>query len=373
MITDIITDTKQWVCLRWDLFEGHYYVGPFANFHEAAEWGSDNEGTDACWQVERLDPNVALEIRAPGDMPQLKPEYPDGWIERQGDVGDFYLLMTQSDPLHLVGPFPDHRHAFSWGDANEARTDDQGWQVIWLDDPTAPAPLLSLADGVVEAVRSEEAWRREQEQRPPLGWHPLIIRGNQAQPKSGLSWPERIENYRRLIGTPHLHYEDGWCTGTWVLGNSYGKKTDYYGAYQGNFLKRIAALFPDRRRVLHLFAGKVDTAAFPGDTLDIRHGLAPTYCCNAETCVGVPLADYDFVLADPPYSESDAEHYGMAMVNRNHVVRTLSDGLRPGAYVVWLDQVYPMYARVMLEPEALIGIVGSTNHRFRVLTAFRKV
>jgi hypothetical protein len=190
---------------------------------------------------------------------------------------------------------------------------------------------------------------------------------------SGLTWPDRIANYRRLIGTPHLHYEDGWCTGTWVLGNSYGKKSDYYGAYQGNFLKRIAALFPDRRRVLHLFAGKVDISAFPGDTLDCRPELEHTWCSNAETCDGVPLADYDFVLADPPYSVSDAERYGTAMVNRNKVIRTLSEGLRPGACVVWLDQVYPMYAKARLEPEALIGISGSTNHRFRVLTVFRRI
>jgi hypothetical protein len=86
----------------------------------------------------------------------------------------------------------------------------------------------------------------------------------------------------------------------------------------------------------------------------------------------VPLADYDFVLADPPYSASDAERYGTIMVNRNKVVRTLSEGLHPGAYVLRLDQVYPMFTKALLKPEAVIGIVGSTNHRFRVLTVFRR-
>lgn len=60
------------------------------------------------------------------------------------------------------------------------------------------------------------------------------------------------------------------------MGNSYEKRTGYYGGFQGNFLKRIAALFPDRRRVLHLFAGSVDLVRFPGDTLDIRPELQPT-------------------------------------------------------------------------------------------------
>jgi hypothetical protein len=134
-----------------------------------------------------------------------------------------------------------------------------------------------------------------------------------------------------------------------------------------------AALFPDRRRTLHLFAGRVDLAAFPGDTVDSNPALAPTYCCNAETCDGVPLYQYDFVLADPPYSTNDAERYGQCMVNRNKVVQTLSGGLPEGAFIVWLDQVLPMYRKAELKIEAVIGIVGSTNHRFRVLTVLRRL
>lgn len=165
----------------------------------------------------------------------------------------------------------------------------------------------------------------------------------------------------------------GWTYATWFIGNSYQKKTDYYGGFQGNFLKRIAALFPDRRRVLHLFAGKVDLEQFPGDTLDTRPQLESTYCVNAETCEGVPLADYDFVLADPPYSQRDAERYGQCLVARNKVVATLAAGLPSGAYVAWLDQVCPMFSKATLKPEAVIGIVGSTNHRFRVLSVFRRL
>jgi hypothetical protein len=188
-----------------------------------------------------------------------------------------------------------------------------------------------------------------------------------------MTWPERMANYRKLIGIPYLGHENGWTYGTWFMGNSYQKQNDYYGGYQGNFLKRVAALFPDRRRVLHLFSGKVGLDVLPGDTLDINPELEPTYCVNAETCEGVPLADYDFTLADPPYSASDAERYGTPMVNRNAVVKTLAAGLPHGAYVAWLDQVYPMYSKELLKPEAVIGIVGSTNHRFRVLTVFRRV
>jgi hypothetical protein len=194
------------------------------------------------------------------------------------------------------------------------------------------------------------------------------------RPQPGtLTWPERIENYRRTIGVPYLGHENGWVYGTWFMGNSYEKANDHYGGFQGNFLKRIAALFPDRGRTLHLFAGRVALDRMPGDTLDADPKLEATYCVDAETCEGVPLEDYDFVLADPPYSESDAQRYGRSLVNRNKVMLTLAERLKPGALIVWLDQVYPMYRKIALEPEAVIGIVGSTNHRFRVLSVFRRV
>lgn len=194
-----------------------------------------------------------------------------------------------------------------------------------------------------------------------------------------LTWLERIANYRQHFGAAYLgdgegpHLENGWVTGVWFMGNSYKKATDHYGGFQGNFLRRIAAMHPDRRRVLHLFAGRVDLAVFPGDTVDCDPALSPTYCCDAETCDGVPLADYDFVLADPPYSQSDAERYGKVLVNRNKVIQTLSAGLPTGAFILWLDQVLPMYRKAELKIEAVIGIVGSTNHRFRVLTVLRRV
>jgi len=190
-----------------------------------------------------------------------------------------------------------------------------------------------------------------------------------------LTWPERIESYKRKLGTPYsyLSFQGTWCIGTWFMGNSYEKSNKYYGGFQGNFLKRIDALFPDRGKVLHLFAGQVDVSKFPGDTLDTRPELQPTYCVDAETCTGVPLDTYHLVLCDPPYSSNDAERYGKSMVNRNKVMTTLSEGLPSGAYVVWLDQAYPMYKKILLQPEAVIGIIGSTNHRFRVLTVFRKV
>ena len=85
----------------------------------------------------------------------------------------------------------------------------------------------------------------------------------------------------------------------------------------------------------------------------------------------VPLDCYDLVLADPPYSVEDAERYQTTMVKRNAVMRALQ-GVLPGTHIVWLDQVLPMYRKDAFAIDAVIGMVKSTNHRFRVVTIFRR-
>jgi hypothetical protein len=59
------------------------------------------------------------------------------------------------------------------------------------------------------------------------------------------------------------------------------------------------------------------------------------------------------------------------MIKRNVVLSALRH-LSPGAHVVWLDQVLPMYRKDAFDVEAVIGMVKSTNHRFRVATIFRR-
>lgn len=188
-----------------------------------------------------------------------------------------------------------------------------------------------------------------------------------------LSWQDRIDSYVRQTRFPRSLFvaEDGRVVGTWIMGNDYRVRSNYYGGYPAGYLRRVRALFPDKRRVLHLFSGKVDLAAFPGDTLDMNSALSPTYVDDAQTLAGVPLEQYDLVLADPPYSVEDCEHYGTSMVKRNLVMRALG-GLRPGSHVVWLDQVLPMYRKDTFTVEATIGMVKSTNHRFRVISIFAR-
>lgn len=186
-----------------------------------------------------------------------------------------------------------------------------------------------------------------------------------------LSWEDRISNYERETGFPRAMFvcSTGSVVGVWVLGQDYRSKSGYHGAYPPNYLLRIKALFPEKKRALHVFSGMVDLEAFPGDTVDLNPTLNPTFVDDAQTLESVPLEEYDIVLADPPYTEEDANRYGVTMVARNRVMRALSRA-RPGTHVCWLDMTLPMYRKDTWSVEADIGVRRSTNHRFRHVTIF---
>lgn len=185
---------------------------------------------------------------------------------------------------------------------------------------------------------------------------------------------ERIDNYVKETGYPRSLFvsEDGRIVGTWIMGNAYGVKSGYYGGYPHGYLRRVKALFPDKRNALHVFSGRVDQSAWPGDTVDLNPDMEPTYLDDAQSLESVPLDRYDIILADPPYSVEDAEHYQPTMVKRNKVLKALT-GVRAGTPVVWLDQVLPMYRKDEWRIVGVIGMVKSTNHRFRVVTIFERL
>jgi hypothetical protein len=201
-----------------------------------------------------------------------------------------------------------------------------------------------------------------------------------------MNWPDRISNYVKETGFPNaLFIEDQHAftdqglyvaadkrvVGIWILGNDYRVQSLFFGGYPAGYLRRIKALFPDKNKVLHLFSGKVDTSVIPGTTVDLNPDLNPDIVDDAQTLFKVPLEEYDLVMSDPPYSVEDSEHYKTSMVKRNVVMRNLGERLSPGTHVVWLDQVLPMYRKDEFCVEAVIGLVKSTNHRFRVVTIFK--
>lgn len=190
-----------------------------------------------------------------------------------------------------------------------------------------------------------------------------------------MNWDERIKNYETVTGFPRSMFvaADGRVVGTWIMGAQYTVGSGFYGGYPHGYLKRVQSMFPDKKNVLHLFSGAVDTAAYPGKTVDIIARPGVDYVDDAQTLEHVPLEEFDLVLADPPYSVEDCQHYKTTMIQRNKVMKVLGARLPTCAHVVWLDQVLPMFKKEQFCIEAVIGMVKSTNHRFRVMTIFGKV
>ena len=204
----------------------------------------------------------------------------------------------------------------------------------------------------------------------------------------GMTNEKRLEAYLKTTSEQKspfpqsvFHGTDDRLYGTWVMGNDYRVSTGYYGGYPATYLKRIAALFPDKQRCLHLFAGKVDKTQFSINnadceqiTLDINPDLNPDVVGDCHD-LGSSFDEgyFDLILADPPYSVEDAEHYQTTMIKRNVTLKQCLKVLKKGGHIVWLDQVLPQYRKVELKPIAYIGMVKSTNHRFRVITIFEKI
>lgn len=186
--------------------------------------------------------------------------------------------------------------------------------------------------------------------------------------KQAFPWPPPRANHDEAVWLDG----DRWISGMWVLGNDY-RGSSYYGAYPPNYLRRILSMFPDAQRVLHLFSGSLPPdpqgryvrfdCQGSADVLGDAHKLSEFFEPNT----------FDLILADPAYSAEDSEHYGVPMIRRNVVLRECVTVLCPGGYIVWLDQVLPMFRKSDLHLCGAIGIVRSTNHRFRVAAIFRRL
>ena len=180
---------------------------------------------------------------------------------------------------------------------------------------------------------------------------------------------KKINNYFEAFPNfpPSLMLSDNIIIGLWVMGNNYTTKSNLYGAYPHGYLKRIEKLFPIvKKKTLHLFSGSLpDSEDY--DKVDFRTGI------NAESMSEIiPNNFYELVLADPPYSIEDCDHYGTCMIKRNKVFNECFKVMKKGGVLIWLDQVLPQYKKIQFEVIGRIGMVKSTNHRFRVITIFEK-
>jgi len=180
----------------------------------------------------------------------------------------------------------------------------------------------------------------------------------------------------------HIWYAGGFIRGVWMIGNNY-KGSGYYGAYPPTYLERIFSMFPDAKNVLHLFSGSLKqeelNKSFPQfshSLIDIRPDASDfgAICCDAQNASQHFPADYfDLALTDPPYSIDDAMRYKSIMINRAKTMRNLWPVIRELGWVVWMDQVKPMYRKDMWHLTGTIAIDRSTNHRVRMVYLSRRV
>lgn len=197
---------------------------------------------------------------------------------------------------------------------------------------------------------------------------------------------ERADFYAKAFPDwPAPRTDERWLDGMWILGNDYQNKSRLYGAYPPNYLKRVMAMFPDARNILHLFSGSLTKAQLddlhgPDVThtrFDINTDHGPDVIGDAEELSQLKefndFEPFDLVLADPPYSNEDAQRYGTIMIKRNKVFGQVVQILELGGHLVWLDQVLPMFRKVEMHLWGVIGVVRSTNHRFRVASMFQRV
>ena len=180
-------------------------------------------------------------------------------------------------------------------------------------------------------------------------------------------------------GWPAPRADDRWLDGMWILGNDYRNKSSLHGAYPPNYIKRVVAMFPEAERILHLFSGSLtaaQTVEYHQDKDVVRFDLIDRVGDGIVQGNAEQLGDYfdrsqfDLILADPPYTGEDADKYGTPMVKRQKVFRQIPSVLCHGGNLVWLDQMLPMYNKEEMWMWGAIGIVRSTNHRFRVASFF---
>lgn len=206
----------------------------------------------------------------------------------------------------------------------------------------------------------------------------------------GLTFQQRVESYARTF--PDM--PGGWPTvimngaaarlrGEWQFGQDFRNTSSYYGAFPGNFLVRLGALFPEYAiqpgvlpmggRVLHAFSGSL--AAGPYDRCDIHSPapMEPEYQCDVRDLPARVSEPYAFIIADPPYSDEDAKKYKAPPLDRGASTAALAEVTCVGGFLCWLDTVWPMYRKDLWRDAGHIYVLRSTNHRVRLLTIFERV
>lgn len=191
-----------------------------------------------------------------------------------------------------------------------------------------------------------------------------------------LTLPQRCRSYLRAFpqcADAVWAAGDGrWLYGVWQIGADYRNRSKYYGAFPKGFLERVDALFPDCSYGdrLHAFSGSLPP--FEGVRLDVNPELKPDLCGSVYDVASLTSERFSLIIADPPYTATDALKYGTLPVDRGRATAAIAKVTKPGGHLVWLDTVWPMHRKADWHFYGSIQLVRSTNHRVRMVSLFER-
>ena len=173
---------------------------------------------------------------------------------------------------------------------------------------------------------------------------------------------------------PKPHTETWWCCRSWLK---------FYGAYPRGFLRKARELVlagqPFDAPILHVCSGRArdyQTRGFgPYDkTLDLDPSLNPDFVADARYPSAYNHERWAAILADPPYTAEDADHYVPerdVLPSPYVIVKNAIAALEPGRRVGILRSFAPR------EPPgskfvACITVFCGFNNRARLFSVYEK-